>query len=145
MNHLPYRGEVRASRPGGRRHCHVVPPARRPTSSSRAGRLRALGADRHGAASQSAECAHAGRSFGLDDPLLKAVGWIGFAAPAATPRPVVQHLADELQAALKLADVQQRIRDIIGAAAERDKFSATYRREAPVWEEVVRKSGATLD
>jgi len=45
---------------------------------------------------------------GLDDPLLRAVGWIGFAAPAGTPKPVMQRLAQELEAAMKLPDVQQR-------------------------------------
>ena len=84
---------------------------------------------------------------GLDDPLLRAVGWIGFAAPAATPKPVVQRLAQELEAAMKLPDVQQRIRDLgwVPSYQGPDEFAATYRREAPVWEAVVRKSGASLD
>jgi tripartite-type tricarboxylate transporter receptor subunit TctC len=84
---------------------------------------------------------------GLDDPLLRAVGWIGFAAPAATPKPVMQRLAQELEAAMKLPDVQQRIRDVgwVPSYQGPDEFAATYRRESPVWEAVVRKSGATLD
>jgi tripartite-type tricarboxylate transporter receptor subunit TctC len=84
---------------------------------------------------------------GLDDPLLRAVGWIGFAAPAATPKPVMQRLAQELEAAMKLPDVQQRIRDVgwVPSYQGPDEFAATYRRQSPVWEAVVRKSGATLD
>ena len=147
MSHVPYRGEAPMLQDlvGGTLAMSFATGAQA-TQFIAAGRLRALGVTGTARLPNLPNVPTLAEA-GLDDPLLKAVGWIGFAAPAATPRPVVQRLADELQATLKLADVQQRIRDMgwIPAFQGPDEFSATYRREAPVWEEVVRKSGATLD
>lgn len=147
MSHVAYRGEVPMLQDlvSGNIAMSYATGAQA-TQFIAAGRLRALGVTGTARLPNLPNVPTLAEA-GLVDPLLKAVGWIGFAAPAATPRPVVQRLADELQAALKLADVQQRIRDMgwVPAYQGPDEFSATYRREAPVWEEVVRKSGATLD
>lgn len=84
---------------------------------------------------------------GVDDVLLRAVGWVGVAAPAGTPAPVVDRLAMELDKALRKPDVQKRIRDLGWAPSFQGPadVAATYRREAPIWKQVVRESGAKLD
>jgi tripartite-type tricarboxylate transporter receptor subunit TctC len=84
---------------------------------------------------------------GIDDALLRAVGWVGVAAPAGTPVPVVDRLAMELDKALRKPDVQKRIRDLGWAPSFQGPadIAATYRREAPIWKQVVRESGAKLD
>ncbi|AJG22553.1 Bug family tripartite tricarboxylate transporter substrate binding protein [Cupriavidus basilensis] len=84
---------------------------------------------------------------GMNDPTLRAVGWVGVAAPAGTPEPIVQRLADEIDKALKKPDIRKRILDLGWTPSYQDPkgIAATYRREAPVWKEVVRQSGAKLD
>ncbi|WP_454721838.1 MULTISPECIES: Bug family tripartite tricarboxylate transporter substrate binding protein [Cupriavidus] len=84
---------------------------------------------------------------GIDDTLLRAVGWVGVAVPAGTPAPVVDRLAAELDKALRKPDVQKRIRDLGWAPSFQGPadVAATYRREAPIWKQVVRESGAKLD
>jgi tripartite-type tricarboxylate transporter receptor subunit TctC len=84
---------------------------------------------------------------GVDDVLLRAVGWVGVAAPAGTPAPVVDRLASELDKALRKSDVQKRIRDLGWTPSFQGpaEIAATYQREAPIWKQVVRESGAKLD
>lgn len=84
---------------------------------------------------------------GLDDPLLRAVGWIGMAAPAATPMPIVQKLSAVVGEALKRSDVQERIRALGWEPSYQGTadIAATYQREAPLWKKVVEQSGVKLD
>nr|WP_297383372.1 tripartite tricarboxylate transporter substrate binding protein [uncultured Roseateles sp.] len=147
MSHVPYRGEAPMLQDlvGGTLAMSYATGAQA-TQFITDGRLKAIGVTgttRLPSLPRVPTLAEAG----LDDPLLKAVGWIGFAAPAATPKPVVQRLASELEAVLRLPEVQQRIRDVgwVPSYQGSADFTATYRREAPIWEAVVRKSGATLD
>lgn len=84
---------------------------------------------------------------GLDDPLLRAVGWVGVAVPSGTPDAVVQKLGASIEEAVKMADVQGRIRELGWVASFQGPpaIRATYLREAPMWQEVVKRSGAKLD
>jgi len=47
---------------------------------------------------------------GLADEPFRLFGWIGLVAPAGTPKPILQRLADEASTALKDPEVQQRVR-----------------------------------
>jgi tripartite-type tricarboxylate transporter receptor subunit TctC len=147
LNHVAYRGEAPMLQDlvGGNLAMSFATGAQA-TQFVASGRLRAIGVTGTGRLPNLPNVPTLAEA-GLDDPLLKAVGWIGFAAPAATPKPVIQRLSDELQDVMKLADVQQRIRDVgwVPSYQGAAEFTATYRREAPVWEAVVRKSGASLD
>ncbi|MCB4820579.1 Bug family tripartite tricarboxylate transporter substrate binding protein [Roseicella aerolata] len=73
--------------------------------------------------------------------------WYGIAAPAATPRPILERLGAEIVAALQDPPIAQRIRDY-GAEpaplgpAEYDTF---MRAEVAKWAPVVRASGASID
>ncbi|MEJ2800796.1 tripartite tricarboxylate transporter substrate binding protein [Comamonadaceae bacterium PP-2] len=84
---------------------------------------------------------------GFDDPLLRSVGWVGMAAPAATPDPVVEKLAAVVGEALRHSEVQERIRGLGWEPSFQGPadIAATYRRESPLWKKVVEQSGAKLD
>lgn len=73
--------------------------------------------------------------------------WYGIAAPAGTPRPVIERLGAEFVAALDDAAVAKRFRDFgaepapLGPAA----FDAFMAAEVAKWAPIVRASGVTLD
>ena len=74
----------------------------------------------------------------------EATAWFGFAAPAATPRPVIEKLHAEIVKALRMPDVAQRITEtgsvIVGSSPpEADRH---LRAELAKWGKVVR--GAAL-
>lgn len=84
---------------------------------------------------------------GLKDEAYRVTGWLAVAAPAGTPKAVVQRIADELRAACEQPDVKARIA-AMGfelKASTPDAFAATYKRELPVWERLVKQSGAKLE
>ena len=69
--------------------------------------------------------------------------WQGFVFPAATPRPLVQRMADETIAVLRLADVRDRLRDLgyepVGSTPA--EFDAFIKRELARWTKVIRSAG----
>ena len=74
--------------------------------------------------------------------------WYVLFAPARTPPQVINKLNDEIVKALKLPDVQERLKvagvgDIVGSSpAFADKF---VRSEFTRWEKVIRAAGAKAD
>ncbi len=84
---------------------------------------------------------------GLKDDVFRFTGWIAMAAPGATPKPVVQRLADEVKAACALPDVRDKIiaMGFDPVARGPDEFAAVYKAELPVWERLVKQTGATLE
>lgn len=71
--------------------------------------------------------------------------WFGLCAPAATPRPVIDRIASDMNAALSTSDTQSRILGL-GAQPLRmspEEFSRFLRAEIAKWAKVVRDSGAT--
>lgn len=84
---------------------------------------------------------------GLGDEAYRVVGWVAMAVPAATPKAVVQRLADEVKAAVELPDVRARIVafGFDPVARGPQEFAAAYAKDLPVWKRLVEQSGATLD
>jgi tripartite-type tricarboxylate transporter receptor subunit TctC len=81
-------------------------------------------------------------------PGFEVIGWNGFLAPAATPRPVVTKLNAEFSRALKQTDVPQRLAAVgYEPAAENtpEQFLAYMKAEVAKWAKVVRESGAKAD
>ena len=80
-------------------------------------------------------------------PDFEAIAWFGVQAPARTPRPIVERLAEATQGILREPATIARVREF-GAEvrplgpAEFDRFIAA---ENEKWREVVRVSGARLD
>lgn len=84
---------------------------------------------------------------GLKDEAYRVTGWLAFAAPANTPKAVVQRLADELRAACAEPDVKEKIAGMGFElrANTPDEFVTVYKRELPVWERLIKQSGVKLD
>jgi tripartite-type tricarboxylate transporter receptor subunit TctC len=80
-------------------------------------------------------------------PGYDATGWFGIVAPAKTPASIVLRLNAAVEAALKRAEVRDRL---VGAGAEPAhgtpaQLSQLIRAEIPKWAEVVKASGARPD
>jgi len=110
----------------------------------KSGRLRALAATA------------ARRDLQLPDvPTMKEAGvegvevvvWYGVLAPAATPREIVQKVADGIQRTTRDADVRKRMleqgAEPVGSTPE--EFAKLLREEVTRWAEVVKISGARAD
>ena len=84
---------------------------------------------------------------GLTDEPYRITGWLAVAAPGGTPKAVVARVAKEIGAALQLPDVREKV-VAMGFEIEDsspEKFQAAYRKEMPVWERLVKQTGARLD
>ena len=84
---------------------------------------------------------------GLKDEAYQIVGFVGMAAPAKTPVALVERISKEVQAVVALPEVRERIASfgfnpVGGSSAQ---FAATYQRDAPIWERLVKQSGAKVD
>jgi len=73
--------------------------------------------------------------------------WFGLIAPAATPKPVVNKIHDDVVAALKLPDLRERIAsqggDIVGNTPE--EFAAFIAAESAKYASVIKRAGVKLD
>ena len=78
---------------------------------------------------------------------VEVVVWYGVFAPAATPREVVNKLAETISRAARSPDLQQKLLDLgaepVGNTA--DEFARLFREEVARWAEVVKVSGARAD
>ena len=84
---------------------------------------------------------------GIKDEVFQVTGWVGMSAPAKTPPEVVARLGTELQAIIALPEVRERIQQMgfIPVGSSPEQFNAQFKKDAPVWERVVKVSGAKLD
>jgi len=73
--------------------------------------------------------------------------WFGLAAPAGTPRAIVERLNAELNKALALPDVRKRFDDLAATAepGTPEQFRAFIAQEVKRWNEVVKASGAKAE
>ncbi|CAN5877578.1 tripartite tricarboxylate transporter substrate binding protein [soil metagenome] len=141
MTHVPYRGEAPAiadvlagQLPLLFSNISVV------TAQVKAGALRAL-------AVTSPK-----RAPGLSDvPTLSEAGvtgsdvetWFGLAAPAATPREILQRLNAEVRKALAAADLQQRFAELSLSVtpSSPEELDALIKSDAVRWGDVIRRAG----
>jgi tripartite-type tricarboxylate transporter receptor subunit TctC len=147
MNHVPYKGEAPMLQDmiGGQ-----VPMGFGSVTQAKAmidgGRLKAIGVTgdkRLGALPSLPTFAEQG----VKDDVFRTVGWIAMAAPGATPKAVIQRLADEVKAACALPDVRERMAGFGFEAVGRgpEEFAAIAKADAQVWSRLVKQTGATLD
>jgi len=84
---------------------------------------------------------------GLKDEAYRVTGWLAIAMPAGTPKPIVQRIADEVGKATRQPDVQARVAamgfDLKESSPE--AFNAVYKKESPIWEQLIKDSGAKLE
>src|SRR5207244_4445022 len=73
--------------------------------------------------------------------------WVGFFAPAGTPREVVQRLNEAMNKVLQLPDVRERLEALtfepVGGSAQ--QFNDYVRAEVRKWGRVVKETGARVD
>ncbi len=84
---------------------------------------------------------------GMNEDAYRIVGWVAMAAPAKTPADIVQRMSKEITAVFQAPDMRERVANlgfdvVAGTPAE---FQAAYTKDAPVWEKLVKASGAKLD
>ena len=84
---------------------------------------------------------------GIKDEVFRVTGWVGMSAPAKTPADVLARVGTEVRAILAQPDVRERIQQMgfipVGSTAE--EFNMQFKKDAPVWERLVKLSGAKLD
>ena len=84
---------------------------------------------------------------GLDDEAYRVAGWLAIAMPAGTPKPIVARIAEEVRKATRQPDVQTRVAamgfDLQDSSPE--AFAAVVKKEGPVWERLIKASGAKLE
>lgn len=84
---------------------------------------------------------------GIKDEVFRVTGWVGMSAPAKTPADVLARMGTEVRAILAQPDVRERIQQMgfipVGSTAE--EFNVQFKKDAPVWERLVKLSGAKLD
>jgi tripartite-type tricarboxylate transporter receptor subunit TctC len=85
---------------------------------------------------------------GLKDEAYRLTGWLAVAVPAKTPDAIVRRLADEIRKATQQPDVQQKVA-AMGFELIKDSspeaFAAAYKKERPVWEQLIKQTGVKLD
>lgn len=84
---------------------------------------------------------------GLNDEAYRVAGWLAFGAPAGTPPAILERIAAEVRKATEQPDVAQRIA-AMGFDVQNSSptlFAAAMNKERPVWERLIKASGARLD
>jgi tripartite-type tricarboxylate transporter receptor subunit TctC len=74
----------------------------------------------------------------------EAISWLGFMAPAATPKPVIERYHRELIRILRMPDLVERFgaldMEVVGSTPE--EFGRFFRAEIPKWGKAIRQTGA---
>jgi len=80
-------------------------------------------------------------------PGFESVGWIGLAAPAKTPQPILDKLNAEIRKMLQDPAVKERLSQLAfdPVGDSREQFTAFVRAEISKWSKVARDSGAKAD
>jgi tripartite-type tricarboxylate transporter receptor subunit TctC len=80
-------------------------------------------------------------------PGFESVGWIGLAAPAGTPRPILDRLNAEIRKMLQDPAVKERFVQLAFTPVgdSREQFAAFVKSEIAKWTRVARDSGAKAD
>ena len=84
---------------------------------------------------------------GIRDEVFRVTGWVGMSAPARTPADVLARVGTEVRAIIAQPDVRERIQQMgfIPVGSTPEEFNVQFRKDAPVWERLVKLSGAQLD
>ena len=77
----------------------------------------------------------------------EALAWNGVVFPAGTPRPIIERMNREMDAALKSTDVREKLRnaglDPVGGTPE--DFARLIRSESDKWAPIIKRTGAKID
>lgn len=80
-------------------------------------------------------------------PSVVAVGWIGLAAPAQVPEPILDRLNSEMQRILKEPDVVAKLKGLsfVPAGESRQAFAAYIAAEIAKWRKVIKDAGVKIE
>jgi tripartite-type tricarboxylate transporter receptor subunit TctC len=80
-------------------------------------------------------------------PGFEAFVWYGIVAPAQTPHAIVEKLANEIAAVMKMPDIRERLLALGSDPADSNpaSFAVFLRAEADKWGDIVKTSGAKAD
>jgi tripartite-type tricarboxylate transporter receptor subunit TctC len=145
LNHVPFKGSADAHTQlmGGQIPImHDAIPATLPHIKS--GKLRGLGL---GTRKRSPFLPDLPTIAEAGYPGFEAVGWIGMAAPAKTPVPVLDKLNSELNRMLNDAEVKERLNTLAFSpvGGTRKEFGDYMKSEIAKWGKTVKESGARVD
>ena len=147
MNHIPYKGEAPMMQEliGGQiQMAYASALQAKPQIES--GKIKAIGVTGERRMSTLPNVPTLAEQ-GLQDEAYRVTGWLAFAVPAGTPKAVVDRIAAEVRAACQLPDVRARVAamgfDIKDSSPE--AFAVVYKQELPVWERLIKQSGAKLE
>lgn len=147
MNHIPYKGEAPMMQEliGGQIQMAYA-SALQAKPHLEAGKIKAIGVTGERRMSTLPNVPTLAEQ-GLKDEAYRVTGWLALAAPAGTPKAVIDRIAAELRAATRQPDVQARIAAMGFEARDSspEAFAAVYKQELPVWERLIKQSGAKLD
>lgn len=80
-------------------------------------------------------------------PNFVATSWIGFLAPAGTPKNIIDRYNKEIVKILNMPDVKAKLNgmefDVVGSSPE--QFSSWIRTEIPRWGKVIKDTGTTVN
>ena len=80
-------------------------------------------------------------------PGVEAVGWIGLAAPAGTPGPILDRLNAEVQRMLMEPAVQEKLESLafVAVGGSRAEFTAFIGNEITKWRKVIQEAGVKIE
>ena len=145
LNHVPFKGSTDANTAVIAGEVPVMfdaIPAVRPHILS--GKLRGLGI---GTLKRSPSLPELPTIAESGYPKFEAVGWIGIAAPAKTPAPILDKLNAEMNKILAKPDVNARLESLAftPVGGTRAEFAAYMKAEIAKWGKAVKDSGARAD
>jgi tripartite-type tricarboxylate transporter receptor subunit TctC len=141
LNHVPYKGGAPAAADAIAGHVEAIYSLiSTQTPHIRSGRLRGIvvsSARRSGALPEVPTVAESGYAG------FEASGWLGFALPAKTPKPVVDRLNKEIVAVLRTKEVEAQLTDLGMDPEPTDPalFHALIKSDFSRWAKVVRDAG----
>ena len=73
--------------------------------------------------------------------------WVGFFAPAGTPREIIDRLATDIGRVLQMPDIKERFagQGIESGASTPDGFAAFLRKDWEMWDKLIKQQGIRLD
>jgi len=141
LNHVPYKGGGPAVADALAGHVEsIFGLISTQTPHIKSGRLRGMGVAslrRSSALPEVPTIAESGY------PGFEANGWLGFAFPARTPKPIVDHMFKEIAAVLAMKDFQAQMDDLglDTEVADPAKFQAIIKSDYVRWAKVVKAAG----
>jgi tripartite-type tricarboxylate transporter receptor subunit TctC len=111
----------------------------------KSGRLRALGVSTLRRAAALPDVPTLAEAAGVPD--YDAAAWIGYAAPAGTPKDIVARLSTELQKALQAPDMREKLLNagLDPVASTPEELPAFMRKEQERYATVIRDSNIKID